>query len=1264
MKAKRFLFSVIALFGAMFVSIDAYAQLEEPTPPQLEEINVESLESGKSYFIKNVGAGQFITGANNWSTQASLTQAGINSDLFGGLSPAIAFYVSDTTGVSTNLAGVQGVSLRLNGTYKLYGNYAERTLTNTYFYRDNEQWGFMDNNSLPRGYIWDITKTENGYYRIQTAEGDPTFPNASSQYAGWDNSLGPIEADPDSGELLDGSVSTLVQFNLTGENENECIDWMFIRADEFLAQKEIYLARVALYEKYLETVEAADMEGIVFDLSHIEVIYNKVDVTVEELSAAIVELKSLLYEIYFKDASLEEPIEITDDCLVNPAFEDGNIDGWISTFIIGQTATYVGFQSSSYTNDDTTLTEKGSAVNDDYDPAFLNQCFQVWSPEAKEPHHLGDGELYQTVYGLPSGMYKLTCDVIAVQRGNYYPNPVDGVKLFVSTDNGKEVYQDVATYNNNPEHFSVTFTCQDGVKATTLGLKTENTTASWFSADNFRLYYYGGIINFKDENIKAICVENWDTNGDGELSYSEAADITSLGNVFKENQTIAYFDELRFFTGLTSINNNAFDNCIQLTSITLPMQISRIGSEAFYRCTSLSSINIPNNVTRIEYCAFFGCRSLTTICIPNSVQNIESLAFCGCCGLTALWVEEGNSRYDSRNNCNAIIETDSNTLIVGCSTTIIPESVTSIGEAAFRESSELLSINIPQSVTSIGDEAFTGCYALSSITIPNSISNIGQTAFGWCHSLKTVKIPNSVKIISEYLFEESNLLTSISIGDSVISIGEKAFAGCGNLSFVKVGMKEPIEISTDVFTNRTNATLYVPSGSKAAYEKADVWKDFNEIVENVGIEVADQTIVVGRSTTMDIKLNNFDTNLVAFQMDFTLPEGVSIDKEGCSLSSRITDEEQKLTIGKLDDNVYRLTSSSLSLTPINGTEGTLLTLMLNASEDSESGQATLSNIRFSTSDSERVTMSDVSFDINILHKFKLTYLLDGEEYMTDSITYKTPLTPEAEPTKDGYTFGGWSEIPETMPANDVEITGRFYLYGDVNTDEEVDVVDVVDIARFVVATPSDMFREKLADLNSDETVNLGDAVVLVNHIAGDQNFVKPMFAPTKYAECEETLRLTQKGKVLSLSLTNGRAYTAFQFDLYVSDESNIDQILLSANRDQKHQLLYNKVSDGHYRVAALSTSNNTIRGNEGELLSFILDDEPCTEATISNIQFFDTKGNAYLFDAIGIDTETALDSVTTINNNEAGAVFDLQGRKLSKIQRGVNIVDGKELIVK
>ncbi len=396
-------------------------------------------------------------------------------------------------------------------------------------------------------------------------------------------------------------------------------------------------------------------------------------------------------------------------------------------------------------------------------------------------------------------------------------------------------------------------------------------------------------------------------------------------------------------------------------------------------------------------------------------------------------------------------------------------------------------------------------------------------------------------------------------------------------------------------------------------------------------------------------------------MDLTLPEGVGIDKAGCSLSSRIVDEEQKLTIGKLEDGKYRLTSSSLSLTPISGNDGTLLTLKLTAEDGCIGGQATISNILFSTADSERVTMDDETFDIDVM--YKVIYKVDGEEYKTVNVVYNTQPTPETEPAKEGYTFGGWSEIPETMPARDIEVTGKFYIYGDVNTDEAVDVVDVIDIARFVVATPSAMFREKLADLNSDNTVNLGDAVVLVNHIAGDQNFVKAMFAPAAPIASNDALRLTQSGKGLSLHLTNGRAYTAFQFDLYVSDDTNVNEILLSAERKQGHQLFYNKVENGHYRVAALSTSNRAFLGNAGELLTFALEGTPDAEVSISNIHFFDTQGNDYAFDELSIDIATGLHDVN-VNDNSNYVIFDLQGRKLTKMQRGVNIVNGKKIIKK
>ncbi|MBR4243754.1 MAG: hypothetical protein IKR98_07705 [Bacteroidaceae bacterium] len=491
---RKKLLSLVALAGAMFVSTSAFAQWAEPTAPALQEVNATEVESGKAYFIKNVGAGQFITGANDWSTKISLTQAGINSDTFEGLSSALAIYVADST--ATGISGnPSGVSLRLFGTYRVYGAQGGRDFTNTYLFRDSEEWGFMDHGTQAKGYIWKITKAQSGYWYIQTAEGDSNYPDAATQYAGWDNSLGEIESDPETGELIDASVSTAVQFNLTGELESECIEWMFIPAEEFFAQKEAYNYRVKLYEKYLETVETAEAEGLDVDMSGAEAIYNNPNATIAEIESAIADLAyQVNVAIFNKEldgASPDNPVEATDICLVNPAFEDGNINGWKCTFISGQTANNVGFQGASYTNNGSTLTENGSAVNDDDASAYLNRFIEAWRPNEQDPHHIGDAELSQTVYGLPTGVYKLTCDVISVQQGSYFPNPVTGVKLFIATDTGKEVFQEVATSNNNPEHFSVTFTCPEGVKALTFGLKTEDATANWIAADNFRIYYYG-----------------------------------------------------------------------------------------------------------------------------------------------------------------------------------------------------------------------------------------------------------------------------------------------------------------------------------------------------------------------------------------------------------------------------------------------------------------------------------------------------------------------------------------------------------------------------------------------------------------------------------------------------------------------------------------------------------------------------------------------------------------------------------------------------
>ena len=163
---------------------------------------------------------------------------------------------------------------------------------------------------------------------------------------------------------------------------------------------------------------------------------------------------------------------------------------------------------------------------------------------------------------------------------------------------------------------------------------------------------------------------------------------------------------------LTSIGYEVFYGCSGLTSVTIPSSVTSIGEGAFYGCTGLTSLTISSSVTSIGKNAFASCSGLTSLIIPNSVTSIGIAAFNNCRGLTSITVENGNSKYDSRDNCNAIIETASNTLIAGCKNTTIPSNVTSIGVAAFYGCSGLTSVTIPSSVTSIERDAFSRCSGL------------------------------------------------------------------------------------------------------------------------------------------------------------------------------------------------------------------------------------------------------------------------------------------------------------------------------------------------------------------------------------------------------------------------------------------------------------------------------------------------------------------------------------------------------------------------
>ena len=292
-----------------------------------------------------------------------------------------------------------------------------------------------------------------------------------------------------------------------------------------------------------------------------------------------------------------------------------------------------------------------------------------------------------------------------------------------------------------------------------------------------------------DETTKTLTV-----NSDpGQQAYKESAEIqhlviasgvTSIGEgVFASCDNMA---TVTFAAGsqLTTIGNGAFNYCTGLTSIEIPASVTSIGSGAFSECTGLAtvsfaagsqlkaigdyafsnsgltSITIPASVTSISRYAFYGCSGLTTVSfaagsqlesigdcafnyctdltsieIPASVTSICFNAFWGCSSLATMTVEAGNTKYDSRNSCNAIIETSSNTLIAGCKGTTIPASVTSIGEDAFAYRTGLTSIEIPASVTSIGNDAFWGCSSLATVTVYTPDCTLGSNAFDYCDNL-------------------------------------------------------------------------------------------------------------------------------------------------------------------------------------------------------------------------------------------------------------------------------------------------------------------------------------------------------------------------------------------------------------------------------------------------------------------------------------------------------------------------------------------------
>lgn len=318
---------------------------------------------------------------------------------------------------------------------------------------------------------------------------------------------------------------------------------------------------------------------------------------------------------------------------------------------------------------------------------------------------------------------------------------------------------------------------------------------------------------------------------------------------------------------VTEIYENAFRNNPGMTSVSIPNTVRWIGGMAFKNCTGLTSITIPESVTRIGFipsrqvfdCTFQGCtgltevifnadscismrnpfldcdNSITTLVIGNNVKAIPETAFRDCGGITSLYipasvshigfmafegcgevasivVDANNPVFDSRNNCNAIIETATNTLVRGCHNTVIPAEVRTIGKAAYAGCTHITSFAIPPTIDTLEVGAFRGCTAMTSVDIPSSVKWIDNAAFYHCESLASVTVPSSVDFLGTNAFAHCLSLTTAVIPSSVTSLRGYTFFGCENLTSVSLPATLT-RMSSCEFKNCSNLTsVDIPEG--------------------------------------------------------------------------------------------------------------------------------------------------------------------------------------------------------------------------------------------------------------------------------------------------------------------------------------------------------------------------------------------------------------------------------------------------------------------
>lgn len=422
----------------------------------------------------------------------------------------------------------------------------------------------------------------------------------------------------------------------------------------------------------------------------------------------------------------------------------------------------------------------------------------------------------------------------------------------------------------------------DGIYYTINGNQISVSVTYLKNSDGSSAYSYSGditipeTVNYRGATYMVTRIDNWAFKGCTELtSVVIPNSVTYISDSAFEN--CSGLTSVTMGNSVTVIKDYAFRGCSGLTSITLPSSLRVIGNDSFMSCTGLTSIAIPDSVTHIGTYAFAFCTNLTsTIVIPKRVINIGEGLFHYCTGLPGIIVDSENSNYDSRNHCNAIIETSSNKLIAGCKNTVIPNTVKALGYGAFSGCTDLKNITIPGSVTFIGSYAFSLCEGLTGIAIPSSVTYIGGGAFYNCSGLADVYSyiadPTAISMGNDVFYQDPEHYSSrtLHVPEGTVDTYQadwrwQQFFGQivtdPSPTFTGVGDFPAIEVTPELSTGLNKIfVIYNTDGVKmnftAATDDAVTWQRFDYSSGQLNIEELTDTTHTGNVTTLNHVIPN------------------------------------------------------------------------------------------------------------------------------------------------------------------------------------------------------------------------------------------------------------------------------------------------------------------------------------------------------------------------------------------------------------------------